>query len=87
MAVTSLVFSAEKTSFDPQAKGCLIIGQPRHLQSVSFDDFAEKLSPRVDASVRKRLIYLIRFHLYFIFDFILLSAQNKSGIFSISVIV
>lgn len=47
---TSLIFSSEKTSFDPQVKGCLIIGQPRHLQHVSFKDFAEKISTRVDAT-------------------------------------
>ena len=52
MAETTLVFSASKTSFDPQVQGCLIIGQPRHLQSVSFDHFAEKLSRRVDSEVR-----------------------------------
>ena len=51
MAETSLIFSSEKTSFDPQVKGCLIIGQPRHLQNVSFKDFAEKISTRVDATV------------------------------------
>ncbi|XP_020628724.1 probable aminopeptidase NPEPL1 [Orbicella faveolata] len=49
MAETTLVFSATKTSFDPQVQGCLIIGQPRHLQAVSFDHFAEKLSRRVDS--------------------------------------
>lgn len=52
MAETMLVFSASKTSFDPQVQGCLIIGQPRHLQAVSFDHFAEKLSRRVDSEVR-----------------------------------
>ncbi|CAH3044800.1 unnamed protein product [Porites lobata] len=50
MAETCLVFSAEKTTFDPQSKGCLIVGQPRHLQAVSYDNFAEKLSRRVDAA-------------------------------------
>lgn len=53
MAETSLIFSAERTSFDPEVKGCLIIGQARHLRSVSYDTFSEKLSPRVDASVGK----------------------------------
>lgn len=52
MAETTLVFSASNTSFDPQVQGCLIIGQPRHLQAVSFDHFAEKLSRRVDSEVR-----------------------------------
>ena len=52
MAETSLIFSSEKTSFDPQVKGCLIIGQPRHLQNVSFKDFSGKISTRVDATVR-----------------------------------
>lgn len=51
MAETCLVFSSEKTTFDPQSKGCLIVGQPRHLQGVSYDNFAEKLSRRVDAAV------------------------------------
>ena len=59
MAETTLVFSATKTSFDPQVQGCLIIGQPRHLQAVSFDHFAEKLSRRVDAEVRSNFeVYL-----------------------------
>ena len=51
MAETSLIFSSAKTSFDPQVKGCLIIGQPRHLQNVSFKNFSEKISTRVDATV------------------------------------
>lgn len=51
MAETSLIFSSAKTSFDPQVKGCLIIGQPRNLQNVSFKDFSEKISTRVDATV------------------------------------
>ena len=56
MAETCLVFSAEKTTFDPQSKGCLIVGQPRHLQAVSYDNFAGKLSRRVDAAVWKCFI-------------------------------
>ena len=51
MAETCLVFSTEKNTFDPQSKGCLIVGQPRHLQAVSYDNFAGKLSRRVDAAV------------------------------------
>lgn len=56
MAETCLAFSAEKTTFDPQSKGCLIVGQPRHLQAVSYDNFAQKLSRRVDAAVWKCFI-------------------------------
>lgn len=59
MAETTLVFSATKTSFDPQVQGCLIIGQPRHLQAVSFDHFAEKLSRRVDSEVRSNFLLLL----------------------------
>lgn len=59
MAETTLVFSATKTSFDPQVQGCLIIGQPRHLQAVSFDHFAEKLSRRVDSEVRSNVLLLL----------------------------
>lgn len=70
MAETFLLFSAEKTSFDPQAQGCLIIGQPRHLQAVTFDHFAEKLSPRVDSAVRKYQkfdwFYCFLFYLHFV---------------------
>ncbi|XP_027058695.1 probable aminopeptidase NPEPL1 [Pocillopora damicornis] len=50
MVETTLIFSAAKTSFDPQVQGCLIIGKPRNLQTVTFDNLAEKLSPRVDAA-------------------------------------
>lgn len=59
MAETTLVFSATKTSFDPQVQGCLIIGQPRHLQAVSFDHFAGKLSRRVDSEVRSNVLLLL----------------------------
>ena len=53
MADTTLVFSATKTASDPQIRGCLIIGQSSHLRAVSYDHFAEKLSPRVDPAVRR----------------------------------
>ena len=62
------MFSAKKTTFDPQTKGCLIIGQPRHLQTVTYGHFAEKLSPRVDATVRKYLSFRFSFLIHFIFS-------------------
>ena len=65
MVETTLIFSAAKTSFDPQVQGCLIIGKPRNLQTVTFDNLAEKLSPRVDAAVRHFfLFYSIKIYVY-----------------------
>lgn len=70
MAEATLVFSATKTSFDPQVQGCLIIGQPRHLQAVTFDHFAEKLSRRVDTEVRSIFYcYEMKFIMIILFSF------------------
>ena len=47
----NLVFTAEKTSSDPLDRACLVVGHAKHVQSVTFDNFAEKLKPRVNAEV------------------------------------
>ena len=46
-----VVFSADKTKSDPLDRACLIIGQAKHMRSVTFENVAEKLTPRVDQEV------------------------------------
>ncbi|XP_046360463.1 probable aminopeptidase NPEPL1 [Haliotis rufescens] len=47
--VTSLKFSATLAQSDPQNNAVVIIGQPKNLGQISFDDVRCKLEPRVDA--------------------------------------
>lgn len=49
--VTSLKFSATLAQSDPQNNAVVIIGQPKNLGLISFDDVRCKLEPRVDADV------------------------------------
>ncbi|EDO41614.1 predicted protein [Nematostella vectensis] len=56
MADVNLVFSVPKTTSDPKERGCLIIGNPASLSQVSFDNFSEKLQPRVDSATFNAVI-------------------------------
>ena len=51
MSAVTLKFSGTLSESDPKDNAVLIIGQPRHLAKITFDDVSCKLQPRVSAEV------------------------------------
>lgn len=49
MSVVTLKFSGSLSPSDPKEHPVLIVGQPRHLAMITFDDVSCKLQPRVTA--------------------------------------
>ena len=51
MTAVMLKFSGSLSPSDPKDNAVLIVGQPRHLAKITYDDVSCKIQPRVSAEV------------------------------------
>lgn len=64
MVAATLKFSATLSKSDPQTNPVLIVGQPKNLAKITFEQVQNKLVPRVNNEVQYYICTMILLNFY-----------------------